>query len=82
MSSFHENILDAVRTDNNHFMDRIELHDQDAFFDDFVNFMVKIHLALDDPQDNKETCRFVLPYTLLIAYARKPIQGVSALIDE
>lgn len=71
MQLFHENISDAVKADNNRFVDRIEMHDQDAFFDDFVGHVVKMHLALDNPQVNRETCRFVVPYTVLIAYARK-----------
>lgn len=55
----------------NPFIERIPFHDQDAFFDDYLNLVIKMHLALDDIHANSKTCRFLTPYKLMIAYARK-----------
>lgn len=55
----------------NPFIERIPMHDQDAFFDDYLNLVIKMHLALDDIHANSNTCRFLTPYKLMIAYARK-----------
>lgn len=55
----------------NPFIERIPIHDQEAFFDDYVHMVAKLHLALDDIHTNGNKCRFLTPYKLLIAYARK-----------
>lgn len=63
-------ISDAVKAVNP-FINRVPEKDQNAFFDDFLDYVVKMGLHMDDINSNRQKCRFYVPYTLLIAYARK-----------
>lgn len=63
-------ISDAVRAVNP-FIDRIpSAHDQDEFFDDYLNHVCEMGLVLDDVKKDKK-CRFIVPYKWMIACARK-----------
>lgn len=55
----------------NPFLERIPTDEHDAFLDDYVSAVADMQLALDDIETNSSTCRFLTPYKLLIAYARK-----------
>lgn len=55
----------------NPFLERIPLHEHDAFLDDYVRAVTDLQLTLDDIEANSSTCRFLTPYKLLIAYARR-----------
>lgn len=55
----------------NPFLERIPSHEHDAFLDDYVCAVTDLRLTLDDIETNSSTCRFLTPYKLLIAYARK-----------
>lgn len=55
----------------NPFLERIAKHEQEAYLDDYIDIVVQKKLALDDIHVNSNTCRFLAPYKLLIAYARK-----------
>lgn len=55
----------------NPFIERIPINEQDAFLDDYFNYVVKMHLVLDDIHTNSKTCRILTPYKLIVAYARK-----------
>lgn len=63
-------ILDAMKVINP-FYERIPVEGQEAYFDDFVKYMVKMNLALDHYETNKQNCRFSAPYKIIVAYARK-----------
>lgn len=55
----------------NPFIDRIPSHEHDEFFEDYVDWVAKLGLILDDPQNDEKMCRIIVPYKLLVAYARK-----------
>lgn len=55
----------------NPFLERMPLHEHDNFLDDYVNVVTKMQLKLDAIDISSQNCRFLTPYKLLIAYARK-----------
>lgn len=55
----------------NPFIERIPIHEHDAFLDDYFNHVMNMRLVLDDIHTNSKTCRILTPYKLIVAYARK-----------
>lgn len=55
----------------NPFIDRIPSHEHEEFFEDYVDWVAKLGLILDDLQTDEKMRRIIVPYKLLVAYARK-----------
>lgn len=53
----------------NPFLERIPKHQYETFLDDYVNVVNDLKLVIDDAERNDK--RFITPYKLMIAYARK-----------
>lgn len=64
------------------FIDRIPVEHQQAHLDDIIEYLVKKNHALDDFYMDRKTCRFDIPYRLIIAYARKPTIVTENTISE
>lgn len=44
---------------------------QDAYFEDYLNIVVRKGFALEDVHANRNTCAIYAPYKLLIVYAKR-----------
>lgn len=55
----------------NPFIDRIPPHEHEEYFDDYVQLVSNMRLILDDRESDEDGCRIIVPYKLLVVYARK-----------
>lgn len=53
----------------NPFLDRIPTEEHDDFLNDYVSIVSKMQLT--EINQEKDDCKFLTPYKLLIAYAKK-----------
>lgn len=71
--SIKENVSLQIITESvravNPFLDRIPMEEHDDFLNDYVNIVSKMQLT--EMNQEKDDCKFLTPYKLLIAYARK-----------
>lgn len=55
----------------NPWYEKIPAQDQEAYWNDYLNYVAKYGYALDDYKTNPTSCRYKDPYKWMVAYAKK-----------
>lgn len=59
------------------FIDRIPADQQQMHLDNMIEYFVERDYVLDDFHKDRKTCRFNIPYKIIVAYAKKPTNATN-----